>query len=191
METAEIIRYSVLSVSLNDILGEFPVEFDGERQDPLRSEMDLYILSDRACDDGKHDAAECYDGNRASVERHILEDEEDDRHKDSDLRKPCGDQGPAQLVHPPEDLERQLLDSRKHEARGKDESERQSSDQIRIRSICREQIRDHDSDEIHYGHDDQSRTDEFPIFGFQFGVIRILIRFFDGSQAFDGQNIES
>ena len=137
METTQIIGHSILPISYDDIFGEFPIEFYGKRKDSFGTIMYFEILSYRACDNGKHDTAECDQGNRTAIECHMLEDEKHDRHKDSNLRKSSSDKRPAQLIHPPENLKRKLLDSCKHEARRKDHTKRQSSDQIRIGGICR------------------------------------------------------
>lgn len=138
MEAAEIIGDAILPVAPDDILGEFSIEGDLERQYPPGTQMDLDILPYGACDYGEHDAAERDDGDHAAVERHMLEDEEDDRDKYRYLRQSRRDQCPAQLVHPPEDLQRELLDSCIHEACREDHAERYSSHEVWIRGVCRQ-----------------------------------------------------
>jgi hypothetical protein len=137
METAEIVRHSVLPVYFDKILGKFPIKFYLERQNSLRSEMYFKILSDRARHHRKHDETESQDRKRTSVESHMSEKDIHYRDKDGYLRKSRSDQCPAQLIHPPENLQRKLLDASEHKTRRKNQSEWQSPNQIRIRSIYR------------------------------------------------------
>ncbi len=114
MKTTKIVRYSILPISDNQRFREFPIKVDFERQYFMRSEMYFKILSDRARDDRKHDETECKNRNRTSIEAHMSEKKIYDRHQNGYLRKPSGNQGSAQLIHSPENLQRKLLDTSKH-----------------------------------------------------------------------------
>ncbi len=181
METTEIIGNSILPITFDDILGKFSIELYLQRKQFIGTDMDLDILSYRARNDRKHNATESDERNRCPIKRHILENKEYYRDQDSNLRKSSNDQRSAQLIHSSEYLQRKLLDSRIHETSGKNHTKRQSSDKIRIRSVRRKQIRYYNGDNIHYRHDDQSRTHEFSVFGFQFLMFRIFILILDSS----------
>gem|GEM_PF-6759506 len=143
--------------------------------------MNLDILSDRTSYDRKHDTRKGNQRNRTTIKSHIFEDEENDRYQYGYLRKSSDDQRSAKLVHPPENLQRQLLDTRIHETRRKNKSKRQSSNQIWIGRIRRKQIRNDDSNNVHQRHNNQSRTDKSSIFRFKLCMIRIFFLFFDSS----------
>ena len=119
METTQIIGYSILPIFDDNISGKFPIKFDFERKESFGAKMNFYILSDRTCNNGKHNTAKRNQGNRATIESYIFEDKKYYRDKDSNLRKSSSNQCPTQLIHPPKNLERQLLDSCKHKTRRK------------------------------------------------------------------------
>ena len=153
--------------------------------------MYFQILSYRARYDREHNQTKCHNRNCTSIEVHMFEENIDDWHKNSNLRKSSSNQCPAQLVHSPKYLQGQLLDPSKHKARRKNHTKRQSSDEIRIRCICRKQVRDYDSDNIYYSHNNNSRTIEFSIFFLEFCMIRIIASVFYSSQTFNSQYIQS
>jgi hypothetical protein len=104
-----------LPISFDQVSGEFSIKYDSKRQNPFCSEMYLDILSDRTCDYRKENTAKCYDRDRTSIERHMFEDKEYHRDQNSYLRKSRSNQGPTQLIHPPENLQGKLLDASEHE----------------------------------------------------------------------------
>ncbi len=106
MKTTEIIRHTILSVTLDDIFGKFSIELDLELEQFVCTEMYLYVLSDRTRNDGKHNTTESNDRNCCPIECHILENKEYSRDQDSYLRKPSNNQRSAQFFHFPKNLKR-------------------------------------------------------------------------------------
>jgi len=153
--------------------------------------MDFDILTYTAGDDRKQDTTKRDERNRASIKCHVFENKVDHRHQDRYLRKSSRDKRPTQLIHSPKYLQGKLLDSSEHKARRKNQSKWQSSNQVWIARICRQEICHDKCYRVDSTHDDHSRSHKFSIFFFELSMFRIFLFFFDLTKSFDSQHIQS